>query len=69
VLELLRLLAEVGAAANWIAIFIAAIIAVFMGYIGIAMYATLSATDPKQQKIRHEIFQDLLKIFVRGRRR
>jgi hypothetical protein len=69
VLELLRLLTEVGAAANWIAIFIAVIIAVFMGYIGIAMYAALSAREPEQQKIRYEVFQDLLKVFVRGRRR
>lgn len=68
-LELLRLLAEVGTAANWTAIFIAAIIAMFMCYIGIAMCATLSARDPKQQKIRYRIFQDLLKVFVRGKRR
>ena len=68
-LELLRLLTEAGAAVNLIVIFIAATIAVFMGYIGIAMYATLSARDPKQQKIRHEVFQDLLKVFVRGKRR
>lgn len=68
-LELLRPLAEVGTAANWTAIFIAAIIAIFMCYIGIAMFATLSATDPEQQKIRYRIFQDLLKVFVRGKRR
>ena len=43
VLELLRLLAVVGTAANWTAIFITAIIAIFMCYIGIAMCATLSA--------------------------
>jgi hypothetical protein len=68
-LELLRLLAEVGAAANWIIVFIAAIIAVFVGYIGIAMCATLRACDADQRKIRYQVFRDLLRPFDRGRRR
>ena len=66
-LELLRLLAEAGAAANWLVIFVVVVIAVFLAYIGIAMYATLRARDPEQQKIRYKVFKDLLGVFV-GRR-
>jgi hypothetical protein len=51
-LELLRVLAEAGAAASWAAVFIAAIITVFVGYIGIAMYATLRACDDNQRATR-----------------
>jgi hypothetical protein len=68
-LELLRLSAEVGAAANWIVIFTAAVIAVFVAYVGVAMYATLRATDPEQQKLRYKVFRDLLRIFAGKRRR
>lgn len=67
-LELLRLLVEVGAAANWIIIFALAVIAVFVVYIGIAMCAALRSDDPEQQTIRYKIFQDLLRVFTRGRR-
>jgi hypothetical protein len=63
-LELLRLSAEVGAAASWIVIFIAAVIAVFVAYVGVALYATLRATDPEQQKLRYKVFRDLLRIFA-----
>lgn len=62
-LALSRLTAAAGAAANWIAIFIAAITAVFTLYVGIAMCAALRATDPSQQKIRYKIFRDLLRFF------
>jgi hypothetical protein len=67
-LGLLRLLAEVGAAANWIVFFIAAIIAVFMVYIGIAMWAIFRTRDADQQKIRYKVFRDLLGVFDRRRR-
>jgi len=68
-LDLLRLLAEVGAAANWIAIFIATVIAVFVLYLGIALRAVLIAKDPDQQKIRYQVFRDLLDWFGRWWRR
>lgn len=68
-LELLRLLADVGAAANWIAIFIAAVIAVFMLYLGISLLSVLRAPDKEQREIRYEVFRDLLHWFDRGRRR
>ncbi len=68
-LELLRLLAAVGTAANWIAIFFAAIIAVFVLYLGIALYAVLRASDKEQWERRYKVFRDLLHWFDRGRRR
>jgi hypothetical protein len=52
-LELLRLLAEVGTAANWIAIFIAAVIAVFLLYLGIALRAR--ATRPRPGTARSSL--------------
>jgi hypothetical protein len=67
--ELLRLLAGAGATASWTAVFIAAIIAVFTAYIGIAMHVTLRARDPEQQKLGHEVLRDLLTIFTRRPRR
>jgi hypothetical protein len=70
VLELLpRLLAEVGAAANLIVIFLTAVIAVFVAYIGIAMWATLRAHDAKEQEVRYNVFQSLLRLFIRREHR
>ena len=67
-LGLLRLLADAGTTASWITCFIAAIVAVFTSYIGIAMWATYRADDTEQREIRYKIFRDLLRIFSRGRR-
>lgn len=63
-----RPLAAVGPA-SWIAIIMAATMTIFVLYIGIAMYATLCAKDPQQREIRYRVFRDLLKPFIRGRRR
>ena len=68
-LALLRLLAAVDNAASWAVFFIAAIIAVFMAYIGIAMWATFCARDNEERKVRYKIFRDLLRaIWPRWRR-
>jgi hypothetical protein len=53
--------------AVWVAKFCAAIVAVFVLYIGIAFWATLHASDPEQRKIRYQLFRDLLDLFRRGR--
>jgi hypothetical protein len=67
--ELLRLLAEIGPGVIWVFIFIAAIVAVFVIYIGIALWATLYAKDAAQQKVRYQIFRDLIGLFrSRGRK-
>lgn len=56
-LELLvSLSAEVGPAAIWIAIFCAAVVAVFVLYVGIALWAALRAHGPEQY-IRYQIFR------------
>jgi hypothetical protein len=66
---LLRLQAELGPAATWIAVFFAAVVAVFVLYVGVAMRAILRASDPEQARIRYWVFQDLLGLFrFRGRK-
>lgn len=62
-LALLRLVAVAGATTNWLVIFIAAVIAAFTLYVGIAMCATLRANDPDLRKIRYQVFRDLLHFF------
>jgi hypothetical protein len=62
---LLRTLAELGPTARWLAIFFAAVVAVFVLYVGIALHAVLSATDAEQRKVRYEVFKDLLGLFKR----
>ena len=67
--ELLRLLAELGPGVKWVFIFIAAIVAVFVIFTGIALWATLRAKDTEQQKVRYQVFHDLLDLFCRGGRK
>ncbi|WP_182885770.1 hypothetical protein [Microbispora sp. H10885] len=62
-----QMLAEVGPATAWVAVFIAAVIAVFTLYVGVAMVATFWAADEQQTKVRYRIFCDLLRLF-RGKR-
>jgi hypothetical protein len=66
---LLRMLAEVGPRAIWLVIFFAAVVAVFVAYVGVALWATLRASDPEQQKLRYQVFRDLLGLFRRKGRR
>lgn len=66
---LLRSFAEFGPGAVWIAVFFAAVVAVFVLYVGVAMWAILRARDPDQIKIRYRVFADLVGLFrFRGRR-
>lgn len=55
-----HLMTEIGPWADWIAIFVAAVIAVFVVYVGVALWATLRCHDPGQQEIRYRVFRDLL---------
>jgi hypothetical protein len=64
--EFLRLMAALGPQVVWVFIFIAAIVAVFVLYIGIAIWATLRAPDSEQREVRYQIFRDLLDLFRRG---
>lgn len=65
----LRAVAGLGPDAMWLAKFCAAVVAVFIVYVGIAIWATLRAPDPEQRKVRYQIFRDLLDLFLRGRGR
>ena len=67
--ELLRLMAEIGPQIIWIFILIAAIVATFVLYVGIALWVTLRTRDPRRQKISYQVFRDLLDLFRRGRRK
>jgi hypothetical protein len=62
-LALLHFAASIGAAASWVLVFVAAVVAVFVVYLGIAMYAVYQAKDPDQQKLRYKVFEDLLRVF------
>lgn len=64
---LLRVPLELGPAAMWLLVFVAAVVAVFVLYVGIALFATLRAPDEPQAKIRYQIFRDLLDLFRHGR--
>jgi hypothetical protein len=63
---LLRIAAELGPTATWFLLFLAAAIAVFILYVGIAMRAVLRAPDEAQRQVRYQVFRDLLDLFRRG---
>lgn len=67
--EFFRLMAALGPQMTWVLYFIAAIVAVFVLYIGIAIRATLRSRDPGEREIRYQIFRDLLDLFRRGSRK
>lgn len=67
--ELFRLMAALGPQFIWVFIFIAAIVVVFVLYVGVALWATLRAKDAEQRKVRYQIFRDLLDLFRRGSRK
>jgi hypothetical protein len=67
--ELLRFLAEIGPGVIWVFIFIAAVMAVFVLYIGIALWAIFRARDPEQRQVWYQIFRDLIDLFRRRGRK
>ena len=67
--ERLHLLAEIGPGGHLGFIFIAAIVTAFVFYIGIVLWALLRTKDVQQQKIRYQVFRDLLDLFRRGKRK
>ena len=66
--KVLRLMAEVGPGAIWIVGLLAIVVATFVLYVGIALWAVLRANGPEQMKIRYRIFKDLIELFDRRRR-
>lgn len=69
IVELLRLMAELGPQVIWVFIFIAAVVAVFVLFVGIALLVTLITKDPRKQKISYQAFRDLLDLFRHGGRK
>lgn len=66
---LLRLMAEVGPQIIWVFIFIAAVVVVFVIYVGIALRATLRAEDAEEREVCHQVLRDLLDLFRHGSRK
>jgi hypothetical protein len=62
---LVRLMAELGLVASWLAIFFAAVIAVFVLYVGITLWAILRPGDLEHQILRYQVLRDLLDLFRR----
>jgi hypothetical protein len=60
---------EIGPRIIWIFIFIMALVATFVMYVGIALWVTLRTRDPSRQKISYQAFRDLLDLFHRGKHR
>ena len=65
----LSVLTKVGPTAAWLTSFIAAVIAVFVLYIGIALWAVLRPCDRHERDIRYRVFRDLLDLFGHRKRR
>ena len=63
---LLRLTAGLGPMTIWVVFIVAAIVAVFVIYVGIALHAVLHAADQEQRQVRYQVFRDLLDLFRRG---
>ena len=56
----LQELAKLGPAATWFVSLCAAVVAVFVLYVGIVLRAVLRASDQEQRQLLYEIFRDLL---------
>lgn len=67
----LRVVTDLGPGASWIiiflAIFFAAVVAVFARHVGMVLQALLDERDPDRQRILRQVLQDLLDLFRRGR--
>ena len=61
----LRFMEGLGPTAFWTVVFFAAVIAVFVGYVGIALWGIYHA-PPGQEWVRYRVFRDLLDLFRRG---
>ncbi|GAA2277836.1 hypothetical protein GCM10010402_38020 [Actinomadura luteofluorescens] len=59
--EVLRVIAEMGPAAVWVAGFVAAVIATIVIYLGLALVAVLRA-QPNNEECRYVVFRDLLDL-------
>lgn len=67
---IVRTLADVGPRADWILVFFAVIIGVFVLLFVVVTCVTIFTTNPERQKVGYAVFRDLLTFFGRffGRR-
>ena len=65
---LFRLTAELGPMAMVFGFITAAVVVVFVVYVGIALHAVLHAPDQEQREVRYQVFRDLVDLFRRGSR-
>jgi hypothetical protein len=61
--EVLRVLAEAGPPARWLAALFAGVIATFTLYLGIVMIAAISTGDENRREVCYKIFHDLVEFF------
>jgi hypothetical protein len=64
---MLRVFAEIGTQAEWLLIFLAAIVGVFVLVCALAAFVAIFTTNPEQRQICYRIFRALLRFFHRRR--
>jgi hypothetical protein len=68
--DVVRTIADMGPAAVWLGAGVLGTMAVFVGYIGVALAAALKARDQQERDYRARLLKDLLETIrdtVRGR--
>ena len=65
----LRLQSEIGSGATWAVLFVAAVVAAFVVYVGVIIAAILIEEKPEKLSVLYRVLRDLLDLFhSRGRR-
>ena len=59
----IRLLESAGPMIGWISVFAAVVVMVFVLFVGVALWAVLRPSSDEQQKVRYQVFRDLLDLF------
>ena len=65
---MLRVFAEVGVQAEWLLMFLAAIVGVFVVLCAVAAFVAIFTTNPEQRQICYRVFRALLRFFRRRRK-
>jgi uncharacterized RDD family membrane protein YckC len=62
---MLRVFAEIGTQAEWLLIFLAVVVGVFVLVCALAAFVAIFTTNPDQRQIFYRIFHALLRFFHR----